>query len=335
MARLVQRDDMNDIPSDSGIEPGAASGDTASSVDAARDGVKSRRIADDITNVVAPQLIDQLSDVLPKLTEEQDKQKKNDSIGSKLMKAKMVAAIISHIPAILGCLCAVAGLGSMVSCAMGFGGGEEETVTTGVSTMMIGDDTAYSYPGSSIEDGNGDDSSSVPLGDWVYYNQNDTSTWGGSTVSGQDWGSSCGIVTFSMVAVSYSGDTQYNPNFGATHWGDRRGSLYGGQAMSYINEHKDVFGLNVSNEAIDWDRIKAVCDKGGCVVMYINPLYVPLTWANSHTTSGRHWIAIRQVTDSEVVIADSAIGKEGRYSYSAFTNSDVPIHDTCYYCEVI
>ena len=143
MARLVQRDDMNDIPSDSGIEPGAASGDTASSVDAARDGVKSRRIADDITNTVAPQLIDQLSDVLPKLTEEQDKQKKNDSIGSKLMKAKMAAAIISHIPAILGCLCAVAGLGSMVSCAMGFGSGEEETVTTGVSTMMIGDDTAY------------------------------------------------------------------------------------------------------------------------------------------------------------------------------------------------
>lgn len=158
MARLVQRDDMNDIPSDSGIEPGAASGDTASSVDAARDGVKSRRIADDITNTVAPQLIDQLSDVLPKLTEEQDKQKKNDSIGSKLMKAKMAAAIISHIPAILGCLCAVAGLGSMVSCAMGFGSGEEETVTTGVSTMMIGDDTAYSYPGSSSEDGDAGDS---------------------------------------------------------------------------------------------------------------------------------------------------------------------------------
>lgn len=331
MVRLVQRNDMNDIPSDSGIEPGAASGDTASSVDAARDGVKSRRIADDITNTVAPQLIDQLSDVLPKLTEEQDKQKKNDSIGSKLMKAKMAAAIISHIPAILGCLCAVAGLGSMVSCAMGFGSGEEETVTTGVSTMMmIGDDTAYSYPGSSS--GNDDDGSSVPLGDWVFYNQNDPSTWGGSTVSGQAWGSSCGIVTFSMVAVSYSGDTQYNPNFGATHWGQRNGAVIGGNAMNYINEHKDVFGLNVSTGSIDWDRIKSVCDKGGCVVMYVHPNNVPFTWTSG---GNMHWVAIRQVTDSEVVIADSAIGKEGRYPYDAFTDPSVPMRDSCYYCEVI
>lgn len=166
-------------------------------------------------------------------------------------------------------------------------------------------------------------------GDWVYYNQNKASETWNTKYPSHPWGSSCGIVSFAMVARNYSGDDKYNPD-----WAVENGFSVGGvgdatvnqtECLNYINSHEDIFHLKgelVSNPAkqSDFQPVIDACKSGGCAVMYIFTTgHVKLDWSGG---AGFHWIVVRDVDESSdtATIADVAIGKESKVKWSELSN---------------
>lgn len=170
-------------------------------------------------------------------------------------------------------------------------------------------------------------SSTFDSGDWVYYNQNDASGTWNTKYPDNPWGSSCGIVSFAMVARNYSGDDKYNPDWAVENGfstGLHSACVNQGACNNYINSHEDVFHLkgeliaNPSNQS-DFKPVIDACKSGGCAVMYINTSGVTLDWSGG---AGMHWIVVRDVDEASdtATIADVAIGKESKIKWSEISN---------------
>lgn len=194
------------------------------------------------------------------------------------------------------------------------------------SDLGIGGDSSNSSESSSSSDGaftdRGDciqkNKTTTTLGDWVYYDQCNPG-WTGW--DGSSFGSSCGQVAMAMVCATYGGDAdKYNPNWlRGTEMKYGNQGLNQGGCVSYINSHQDEFHLKASSghwcsDSSSWDKMKAICDAGGCVVLY----------QVKYSSGGMHWIVVRKIDGDNVTVANPAGGREDVFSKEAIIGSGCP-----------
>lgn len=188
---------------------------------------------------------------------------------------------------------------------------------------------AYTDRGDCIEK-----NKSTSVDGWVLYNQcspnwdlekgalqSDKETMVGSTALYKTFGSSCGQVAMAMVCATYGGDSEkYTPT-----WLRSTEMRYGDQGLnqpgcvSYMNAHQDEFHLKASSghwdsEEGSWDKMKKICDDGGCIVIY----------QVHYSQGGRHWVTVIDVEGDMVKVANPATGEIEELSKSAIVADGCP-----------
>lgn len=155
-------------------------------------------------------------------------------------------------------------------------------------------------------------------GDWVLYNQV-TPNWKGW--DNTSFGSSCGQVAMAMVCATYGGDgDKYTPN-----WLRKTEMRYGDEGLnqpgcvSYMNAHQDEFHLKASSghwdtDSSSWDKMKDICDAGGCIVLY--QVY--------YSSGGMHWVTVIDVEGDKVTVANPATGAIEDFSKANIISKGCP-----------
>lgn len=153
---------------------------------------------------------------------------------------------------------------------------------------------------------------------WVLYNQV-TPNWKGW--DGSSFGSSCGQVAMAMVCATYGGDgDKYTPNWLRTtemRFGNE--GLNQSGCVNYINSHQSEFHLKASSghwcaDSGSWDRMKKICDEGGCIVMY----------QKYYSSGGMHWVTVIDVEGDTVTVANPATGKIEDFSKKNIVSKGCP-----------